>query len=189
MQETISAFSATPWCAALITSPDWVPVNTISRVPKPTTEDSFFAETLRTPRTVRNCLTLRPSEELDDGVFGDMVFGEVAMLIELGDGVNGHPKMAHGGFAATMLDEVMGALITLNIEAMGKRKERLGKLGPREPTTCFTVCEYLGVGRSPPPLSPRVGCDWQRAFETQALHHLDMGVRVRSLSRNWYFVI
>lgn len=129
----IARLSSTPWCDALISAPQWTPTRTASRVPKPTTEDSFFAETLGTSRTIRACLTLRPIEEDE----GDMAYKEVRTIMELGDGLNGHPRVAHGGFAATMLDEVCGVLITLNIEARVKRT-----MGPHEGMNCFTACEY-----------------------------------------------
>jgi thioesterase superfamily protein 4 len=138
----ISRLSSTAWCNALITSPDWTLTRTASRDPKPTTEDSFFAETLATSRTIRGCVTLRPTKELDpqDGM-GDMAYGEVRTIVELGDGLNGHPRVAHGGFVATMLDEIMGVLLTLNIEAKGERRERAGLKEPREVMAGFTACE------------------------------------------------
>lgn len=136
----IAHLSQTPWCAALIDSPEWTPTRTASRVPKPTTEDSFFAETLGTSRTIRSCLTLRPVKEEEDG---DMVFKEVRTIMELGDGLNGYPRMAHGGFVATMLDEVMGVLLTLNIEAKNQRRLEVGRMGPDEGMNCFTACMFL----------------------------------------------
>lgn len=59
-------------------------------------------------------------------------------MMDLGDGLNGHPKICHGGFVATMLDEVIGVLITLNL---GKRMERLKSKGSRSQLNCFTACE------------------------------------------------
>ncbi|KAF1959822.1 hypothetical protein CC80DRAFT_489902 [Byssothecium circinans] len=154
-EAAIARLSTTPWCAALISSPDWVPVNTVSRIPKSNGEDSFFAETLATPRGVQTCLTLRPTKELDgrDGS-NNMVFGEVMVIIKLGDGLNGHAKIVHGGFAATMLDEALGALITLNAEARMKRKERLGELGPHEAMACFTA--YLNTSYKKPVPAPGI---------------------------------
>lgn len=86
-------------------------------------------------------LTVVPTKELTaaDG-FSDMVYGEVRTIAELGDGVNGHPRVAHGGFVATLLDEVMGVLITLNSDAMIRKKVESGLPGPHQPMTCFTAC-------------------------------------------------
>lgn len=128
----IVRLSGTPWCAALINDPAWTPTRTESRVPKPTSEDSFFAETLGTQRTIRACLTLRPAHE---EVGGDWAYRHIRVLMELGDGLNGHPRICHGGFVATMLDEVLGALIVLDIEARRRRGEAAQNM------SCFTACE------------------------------------------------
>ncbi|KAF2687293.1 hypothetical protein K458DRAFT_415551 [Lentithecium fluviatile CBS 122367] len=144
----IARLSRTPWCAALISSPSWTPTGTGSRVPKASTEDSFFAETLGTERTIRACLTLRLTEACEDG---EMPFPEVRTILELGDGVNGFPNIAHGGFAATMLDEVMGVLITTNIVERSERRKRAGILG-EEVMSCFTA--YLNTTYKKPLPTP-----------------------------------
>jgi thioesterase superfamily protein 4 len=59
-------------------------------------------------------------------------------MMDLGDGLNGHPKICHGGFVATMLDEVIGVLITLNLVP---KMERLKIEGSRSQLNCFTACE------------------------------------------------
>ena len=139
----IARLSRTPWCHTLIASPQWTPTNTASRVPKASSEDSFFAETLGTDRTVRACLTLRPTDECpvcQRDADTAMVYEEVRTILELGDGLNGFPKIAHGGFVATMLDEVMGVLITTNIQARADRTKGLGDQGEHG-MSCFTACE------------------------------------------------
>jgi hypothetical protein len=148
MAASIAHLSRIPWCNALINDPAWTPTRTASRVPKASSEDSFFAETLGTDRTIRHCLTLRRSEAKD----ADVQFEEVRTIMELGDGLNGHPRICHGGFVATMLDEVCGVLITLNLEGkMRRARERWGKgdgseegvLGPHEGLHCFTACKWI----------------------------------------------
>jgi hypothetical protein len=149
-ESAITRFSRTPWCHALISSPHWTPTSTDSRLPKASSEDSFFAETLATDRTIRACLTLRPTAEYkgDDGEPDKwIVYDEVRTILELGDGLNGHPKIAHGGFVATMLDEVMGVLITRNIQARVERKKRRGE-STAEVMSCFTACELLYRSRA-----------------------------------------
>jgi len=103
-------FTVVPWCAELINDPEFVPSITYSRIPKKSTEDSFFAETLATDRTIRECLTIhsRPNPDLE------VPIQEVRTFLNLGSGVNGYPNVCHGGFVATMLDEVMGVLLTVN---------------------------------------------------------------------------
>jgi acyl-coenzyme A thioesterase THEM4 len=135
MSVAIEHFSKTPWVRALIEDPAWTPTRTASRVPKATSEDSFFAETLGTNRTIRHCLTLRPAVSEADGP----EFRHVLTIIDLGDGLNGHPKICHGGFVATMLDEVCGVLLMLNLER--KDKEMKEKFGPLAKATTFTACQ------------------------------------------------
>jgi thioesterase superfamily protein 4 len=73
-------------------------------------------------------MTLRPTEEAEN----EMVYQNIVIVMELGDGLNGYPSICHGGFVATMLDEICGVLIVLNLE---KRMERLKKDGPLQPHT------------------------------------------------------
>jgi hypothetical protein len=62
----------------------------------------------------------------------------VRTIMDLGNGVNGHPDVCHGGFVATMLDEVMGVLLTINLERDTTRRR-----GEAADTTLglFTACE------------------------------------------------
>jgi acyl-coenzyme A thioesterase THEM4 len=41
-------------------------------------------------------------------------FSEVRTLLTLGSDVNGYPHTAHGGLVATVIDEVMGILLSVN---------------------------------------------------------------------------
>jgi len=143
---TIARLSRTPWCHALISSPHWTPISTESRVPKASSEDSFFAETLGTARTIRACLTLRSPEESGDRT-DDTIYQEVRTIFELGDGLNGFPKIAHGGFVVTMLDEVMGVLITTNVQGRAERQRRAGLEGDGV-MSCFTACELRSSSRA-----------------------------------------
>ncbi|KAF2738082.1 hypothetical protein EJ04DRAFT_429744 [Polyplosphaeria fusca] len=144
MAEAMAHFERTPWCAQLIQSPDWTPTRTASRVPKPTSEDSFFAETLGTQRTIRNCLTLRPTKEEVDG---PVQYKEVRTLMDLGSGLNGHPHICHGGFVATVLDEGFGVLLTLNL---GKKMQSR----PHESMNTFTA--YLTTNYKKPVPTPGI---------------------------------
>ncbi len=105
-----SHFHPIPWCAALLSDPQWTTIPTGSRSPKASTEDSFFAETLQTDRTVRGCLVQHTAAEPSS----NPPIQEVRLLLDLGSGVNGYPHTAHGGFVATLLDEVVGVLLTVN---------------------------------------------------------------------------
>ncbi|KAK4539982.1 hypothetical protein LTR36_009880 [Oleoguttula mirabilis] len=104
-------FQRIPWAAALLAKP-----NTVCRVPgsrqlKRSGEDSLFAEVLKTPRTIRNCICIyqRPAET-------DEKIEEVSTLMTVGEGMNGHPQIMHGGIVASILDEGMGVLQSANHE-------------------------------------------------------------------------
>lgn len=77
---TAARLSATPWVAALINDHKWTLTNTSSRHPKASGEDSFFAETLATDRTMRACLSLRPKEAKKDD---NLAYWEVKTIVEL----------------------------------------------------------------------------------------------------------
>lgn len=111
---------------------------TASREPKASGEDSFIAETLSTDRALRACLSLRPKEAKND----DWAYWEVKSFMELGDGVNGHPKIAHGGFLAVLLDEVCGILAMMNAEARLERMRTSKDPNDTPPLNYFTACAY-----------------------------------------------
>jgi hypothetical protein len=130
IEADIVSLSVIPWAAKLINDKRWTPTESFNRFPKPTGEDSFFAETLDTGRTIRTMLTLRPTGEKE----GDLVYKELLVILDLGDGLNGYPQVLHGGFAATLLDEACGGLIQLNVF------EKIKKLGPRHNMNYLTAC-------------------------------------------------
>jgi hypothetical protein len=130
LEADIVKLSAIPWVAKLLNDKRWTPTRSSNRLAKPTGEDSFFAETLDTGRTIRTMLTLRPSKEEE----GDQAYKELLVILELGDGLNGYPQVLHGGFAATLLDEACGGLIQLNV--FEKRK----KLGSQHAMNYLTAC-------------------------------------------------
>jgi thioesterase superfamily protein 4 len=131
----IAELSSMPWAAALINDPNWTPMITSSRSPKPTGEDSFFAETLTTNRTIRSLSTFRPTQEEHD----DLAYKEIRTIVDLGDGLNGYPHIVHGGFAATLLDEMCGILIMLIMDKKVQRQRELGQSMSRP--NYFTACE------------------------------------------------
>jgi acyl-coenzyme A thioesterase THEM4 len=128
---SISRLRSIPWVASLINDPKWTCTKTGSRLPKASSEDSFFAETLATDRTIRSCLTLRTTEEADD----DLPYKEIVTIVELGDGLNGYPKVCHGGMLATLLDEVCGVLIISNTAKIAEREQSLE-------TSYMTACRF-----------------------------------------------
>ncbi|KAF2852894.1 hypothetical protein T440DRAFT_358290, partial [Plenodomus tracheiphilus IPT5] len=133
--------------------PKWTITEMPSRILKPTGEDAFFAETLSTDRTMRTCLTLKPSEAADD----KWPYKEIVTLVEIGEGLNGYPQMMHGGMAAALLDEVSGVLGQLNLKALLERLKRLNPGGSFVQPSYFTA--YLNTTyRSPIPTPGVILC-------------------------------
>jgi thioesterase superfamily protein 4 len=130
-----------PWVSALLNNPKWTRTRTSSRDPKPSGEDSFFAETLSTDRTIRACLTFRPTELAE----GDLPYREIVTIIDLGDGLNGYPQTCHGGMLATLLDEVCGVLI---VELNKERSSHLAKESTSGEAileaSYMTACTFVG---------------------------------------------
>ncbi|KAF2424915.1 hypothetical protein EJ08DRAFT_594836, partial [Tothia fuscella] len=133
-----------PWCANLINNPNYSTTATSSRIAKGSTEDSFFPETLQAERTIRKCLTLnsRPNKSLDPPI------QEACTFFELGNGLNGFPNISHGGFVATLLDEEMGILLTVNQELVNKESKT------HEEITYMTA--YLNVSYKAPVKTPGI---------------------------------
>ncbi|KAM0699626.1 hypothetical protein Q7P36_000629 [Cladosporium allicinum] len=104
-------FLRIPWTAALLSAPNLITRIPDSRLPKPSNEDSFFATTLKTPSTLRSCITVyrRPTSS-------DPYIPSVSTFITLGSALDGHPGILHGGAMASLLDEGMGILLTVNME-------------------------------------------------------------------------
>lgn len=102
-------FHSIPWCAKLLDNRDLVITATPSRQYKESTEDAMFAETLKTDDTIKACLSFYKQPP-----FEARHVDEVNMLLSLGYRVNGYPHLCHGGVVATIVDEVMGNLLTVN---------------------------------------------------------------------------
>lgn len=129
---TIAHFRNHTWANTLLSSPDYTPIITDSRLPKPATgEDAFFSQTMATPSTIPHVLTLRrrqltfplshpPSSWLPitkqdaapqkSGVpaLPGATPADIIVLYDLGGaGIAGHPSTVHGGLVATLIDEAM----------------------------------------------------------------------------------
>ena len=102
-------FESMPWCLEVIKHPDYITTPTFSRQPKEATEDSLTSTTLKTNDTIQACLTVykRPPQ-------GETWINEVRSLMTLGTGMNGAPYMLHGGIVATLMDDCVGTLMTVN---------------------------------------------------------------------------
>jgi hypothetical protein len=98
-----------------------------------------MSQTLATDRTIRACLTLKPTKERED----DLAFTEIMTIVEVGIGINGYPDTCHGGFVATLLDEVCGILIVLNMEKKMERQNKGGFAEPHRDMTYMTACKCI----------------------------------------------
>ena len=139
----------------LLRDPQYTIVPTNSRTPKPTTEDSFFGSTLATSATIRACVTqLRsPSYEATGPMPPYPAISEVRTLLSLGSGVNGYPHIAHGGFVATVLDEVMGILLSVNKDYEEQRivSEKILESGRSQPRFSTVTASLELTYRKPVP--------------------------------------
>ncbi|MCJ1433431.1 hypothetical protein MMC27_002791 [Xylographa pallens] len=98
-----------PWCAKLLADPNFVVIPTSTRKFKKSTEDALFTETLKTDDTIRAWVALfRPP------VGGATKIEEVHTIVSLGYRLNGYPHICHGGIVATIMDEVMSTLLSVN---------------------------------------------------------------------------
>ncbi|EMC96997.1 hypothetical protein BAUCODRAFT_435262 [Baudoinia panamericana UAMH 10762] len=149
VQDSEAVFQRIPWAAALLNQPDIVCAPVGSRVSRDG-KDSLYAETLKTSRTIANCVSIykRPSET-------DTSIDEVSTLLLIGDGLEGHANIMHGGIVATILDEGMGILQATNLDWEYSKKASKGLTnGELAPTgsgtfTVFLNIKYLAPVRTP----------------------------------------
>ncbi|RMX85422.1 hypothetical protein D0869_03840 [Hortaea werneckii] len=115
----------TPWIRAFLAQPNLMIRVPSNRVSKLSTEDSLFAETLQTSRTFPECFIFytAPSPPASSSLPSPTSneeessrIQEVHFLVRVGDGLNGHPAILHGGIVAALVDEGMGVLQTVNHE-------------------------------------------------------------------------
>ena len=104
----ISQLRQTPWCASILDDTAFLPLHSYSRDPQPNHVGRYtwMNQTLATDNTIAIWQGFyRPSSNPDPD---DNDNGEVRVLIVLGSGMDGHLHTAHGGVAATLLDEAAG---------------------------------------------------------------------------------
>ncbi|KAK4987483.1 hypothetical protein LTR50_004615 [Elasticomyces elasticus] len=132
----IAYFSSRPAFHALLQSPTLELRTPSSRDPKSSTEDSLFAQTFYTPSTIHAALSYyeRPAPSAAQ-------IESVTTLLALGEALNGFPHLLHGGVVASILDEAMGILLSLNQERAHFRAVAEGKRdgGVPEALGCFTA--------------------------------------------------
>ncbi|GIJ86257.1 hypothetical protein Asppvi_005143 [Aspergillus pseudoviridinutans] len=122
-EETLAFFNTIPKCAEILSQPD-------RRVIHPRNPDTFFHSTLRTNHGIlKSIFIYQPARTSTSPNSNDTDTDTSAianppntnpqerereqgyLLLHLGRGVSGQPDIAHGGFLATVLDQVTGTLI------------------------------------------------------------------------------
>lgn len=120
------------WIASLLKTPDYTPIPTDSRTPKPSGEDTYFASVLATQTTIPHLLTLRrrelvpppppspektsvwPAPTAKPTAPPAVSPPDVIVLVDLrAPGICGHPETVHGGVIATLLDEAMSLAVSV----------------------------------------------------------------------------
>ena len=137
-EDDLQSFRAIPWCRKLLEAPDMVIAPFGSRSYKDDGEDALFNTTLKTVDTINCalCLYKKPSP-------GAKYVEELHSLLTLGNMLDGIPKVCHGGIVATILDEILGILFSVNRE--------LGK----SPGNGWTVTANLNVSYVRPVITPQ----------------------------------
>lgn len=125
LSAALTHFRPIAWTAKYLESAEYKLILTSSRNLKPTGEDAFFARTINTPTTIPYCLSFRRHDlELPQGgspfnrttstsgyssTSSAPPVSDCVWLLHLAEpGINGHPKTAHGGVLACILDELTG---------------------------------------------------------------------------------
>ncbi|KAA8899399.1 HotDog domain-containing protein [Sphaerosporella brunnea] len=111
-------FASLPWVQTILAAPSTTLVETdFIRQRKASSEDSLTAVTLNTADTFRALLGVRTPA-------GTILF------VSLGDGMNGHPGVLHGGIVATIMDMALCIAIDESVPAFTAWL----KLGYKKPT-------------------------------------------------------
>lgn len=146
--DTEAFFNRIPWCSRLLAAPNTRVLPVHSRTPKSTGEDSLFAGTLQSSRTIIAALALHPRPE-----HSSESVDSLSILLAIGDGLDGWPSVLHGGIIATLIDEAMGTLLIVDADRVHMRAVATGhKLGERaefEAHTAELVVRYLKPVKTP----------------------------------------
>jgi acyl-coenzyme A thioesterase PaaI-like protein len=163
-----SPFLRLPWLASQLQQPNTTIRVSPSREPKSSTEDSLFAEILKTDRTIQSCLSFyvapnatAPLGQNAEGLEGqqneqDTSIKEVTTLISMGSGMNGHPRILHGGITATLIDEAMGIFQAANNDFSASKAKKEGKTMIVGTFTAELTVRYLAPVRTPGCLEVKV---------------------------------
>lgn len=117
LERTKSQLSRIPWCAELLNNPQLTAYISPSRQVKPDGSDRAFATTLKTESTIAAYVALYKKPQQTG-----TPIPEFKAILTLGSDLNGFPNVCHGGIVATILDEVAGELINVNLKHRGIKR-------------------------------------------------------------------
>ncbi len=127
-QSTLDYFSSQPWASKFLGDNVYEPVPVWSRhVNEQTGENRFFAKTVYTDSTIPHILALNLKDfktpeptsaplkdESPPKSLSNIASHELIFLMTLGEDLQAHPSIVHGGFQAIIFDEIMRLLILLH---------------------------------------------------------------------------
>lgn len=111
----VEHFRSIPWCARHIEAPGIVAYQAPCKSAKPAggptaLEDALFSRTLNSDDTIAAFAIFHARPDGDSSVIR-----ELKSFLTLGDMVDGHPGVCHGGIVMTIMDEVIGSLPFINM--------------------------------------------------------------------------
>ncbi|KAL4865580.1 hypothetical protein BDV12DRAFT_188063 [Aspergillus spectabilis] len=132
-----SHFRSIPWIAKLLHDSTFISIPIPSRIFKSSTEDSFFSTTINSPSTISACLTQYRHPPPNSKLFSpkSIPTTEIRIFCALGSDLNGYPGVLHGGMVATLLDECMGLILSLNLAG--------GQSGMNGPVTAYLNTKFV----------------------------------------------
>lgn len=106
--ETLAHFMQIPWCRPTLLDPDFRPF--LSRnVSHNGLGHTLMAKTWNTDDTIRELLSFYKAPTATSR-------GEIRRFYTVGNGLNAHPSLLHGGVIATILDGTLGNVIQRELE-------------------------------------------------------------------------
>jgi acyl-coenzyme A thioesterase PaaI-like protein len=144
--ESLNHFLKIPWCHTILSSPQNTVTPTQSRILKSNDEDSLMSTSLKTAFTISQCVSFYPTHSASvSSSSPDLLhISSLSTIYQLGKDMNGGPNMLHGGIIATLLDDTIGTLLTVNKTPKG------------DPLSRKTVTAELKVGYKRPVFTPSV---------------------------------
>jgi len=150
--ELANSLKGIPWCSSLLNDPSLVPLRTLSREPKASTEDSLIAVTFRTKDTIHTWQTLysarpQPHPSLN---LSEPPIAATFTILGVGSDLNGHSNLLHGGTAATIMDEAITFLAGRHASPGNADMTAFLKVDYKKPvpTPCYLLARVVLEGRS-----------------------------------------